>query len=210
MPLPWVKEEPKKIPVAKVPQQKILPSKKEANDKNIVESKPPKLQAEQEQPKKVKLSKLSSKINTGGISIKKTLQEKQNGADEIIQTATTTFDLEKLMPLWLAQAEKAKQEGKKSYHASLIKNQPVLKDNFIIELEVSNKVQEETVNKEKPALLEFLKEKLNNFSIQINTKVVEQKKEVHLYTDRDKFKELIKKNPDLLYLKEKLNLDFEF
>ena len=114
------------------------------------------------------------------------------------------------MVLWNEQAEIAKSENKKSYHASLTQKKPVLKENYLIEVFVNNKVQEETVQKEKPILLEFLRERLNNYSIEIQTVVKQMKKEVHLYTDRDKFKELVKTNPDLMYLKEKFNLDFEF
>jgi DNA polymerase-3 subunit gamma/tau len=107
-------------------------------------------------------------------------------------------------------AEKMKAEGKKSFHAALIKSEPVLKENYIIEMKVDNKVQEENLIKEKPILLDYLKAQLNNYSLQVNAIVTEQKTEVHLYTDKEKFKEMLKINPDLMYLKEKFNLDFEF
>lgn len=212
MPLPWVKDMPKQIPIAKIPQQKIVPPTQPKVEKTapVVETPPTKKETPPE-PKKIKLTGIGAgKIKTGGFSIKKTLEKNEQQNEEIINTAKDAFTLDDLMPLWQTQAELAKKEGKKSYHASLTKNQPILKENFVIELIVNNRVQEETVHKEKPALLEFLKEKLNNYSIQINTIVVEQEKEVHLYTDKDKFTELLKKNPDLLYLKEKFNLDFEF
>lgn len=208
MPLPWINQEVKKIPIAKVPIQESLPQPKVEKKVYIVE---PVVKKTEITPKKVSLSSFGNKLNTGGISIKKTLKEQEeNQPTELINTAATPFTIDDLMPLWQTQADKAKELGKKSYHASLTKSQPVVKEDYTIELTVYNRVQEETILKEKPELLEFLKEKLNNYSIQLNTYVVEQKEEVHLYTDRDKFKELVKKYPDLLYLKEKLNLDFEF
>jgi len=52
---------------------------------------------------------------------------------------------------------------------------------------------------------------LNNFSISIQSKLEKnENSEVFLYTDKEKFKKFAEQHPELLYLKEKLHLDFEF
>lgn len=215
MPLPWAKGTPTKFvftkPVAPTsnvgggavnipaqPKQQAQPSipKKEEPKKEVV---------------KVSIGKLGSKLKSSSISIKKTLEQKEKEAEEAVENTTATpFNFEQLMYHWNMFADKMKTEGKKSFHAALTKNKPVLKPNFIIEMMVDNKVQEENLIKEKPILLDYLKSQLNNYVLQVNATVTEQVKEVHLYTDKEKFKEMLKQNPDLLYLKEKFNLDFEF
>lgn len=216
MPLPWAKGTPTKfvftkplaptsnvgslaihIPVQPKPKvQPVAPPKKEEPKREVV---------------KVSIGKLGSKLKSSGISIKKTIEQKTKEAEEALENTTATpFTFDELMIHWNAFAEKMKAENKKSFHAALTKNAPVLKPNYIIEIEVDNKVQEENLIKEKPILLDYIKSKLNNYSIQVNATVIDQVKEVHLYTDKAKFIEMLKDNPDLLYLKEKFNLDFEF
>lgn len=85
---------------------------------------------------------------------------------------------------------------------------PVLKDNFIIELTVLNVTQEHDVQKHKNELLNYLKQCLNNFSIELNV-VVDKTIEVNVaFTPQDKLKRLIEKNPLVEELKNKLDLGF--
>lgn len=222
MPLPWVKELPKKIKLATIPNAPVVKkqaspanSNNQASPATVSKTPNPALPKKEKKPKptlkKVSLGKLGKKLNTGGISIKQTLKEKEEEkSDTFINTAADPFTFDHLMRLWNVKVEEAREQNKKSLHASLTKHKPVLNKDYSIDVFVDNKVQEETVNKYKPEFIEFLKLKLNNYSILLNVKVTEQKIEVHLYTDRDKFIELIKINPDLAYLKDKFNLDFEF
>ena len=55
-----------------------------------------------------------------------------------------------------------------------------------------------------------MKSKLNNFHIHLNVVVTEHVKEVIAYTDQEKFKKMVEKNPALKTLKDKLNLEIEF
>ena len=60
------------------------------------------------------------------------------------------------------------------------------------------------------ALLGFLKEELNNYSINLAIEITEKlETEDLIYTESDKFKYLSEKNPELELLKKKFNLDFE-
>jgi len=64
------------------------------------------------------------------------------------------------------------------------------------------------INTIKPELVSFLRKELKNSKIQLNTIITEKVKGVVIYTDEEKYEELLKKNPSLALLKQKFNLDF--
>ena len=57
---------------------------------------------------------------------------------------------------------------------------------------------------EKPDLLTYLRTCLNNFAIDIDFPLTESKESNKLYTSEDKFKYMLEKNPQLMYLKKVL------
>jgi DNA polymerase-3 subunit gamma/tau len=76
---------------------------------------------------------------------------------------------------------------------------------------LDNKVQEEVINDEKTKLLRYFKSQLENDSISLTVKVTPLKEEeMKAYTAEDKFKKMVKKNPDLLNLKDKFDLEIDF
>lgn len=119
------------------------------------------------------------------------------------------FSIEELMENWLRFAEMMRKE--KPRMATTIKaSNPVIKDDFVIEIEMSNKVQEDDFNLMiKADLANFLRQELKNDNLKIVTFVPETNKEKALYTDEDKYKYLSEKNPNINKLKQRLNLDFE-
>ena len=67
------------------------------------------------------------------------------------------------------------------------------------------------VEKEKIDLHEFLRNKLQNDTIEVITKIQEKTDEERIpYTNKDKYEQMAKENPKLQNLKEKLGLDFDF
>ena len=119
------------------------------------------------------------------------------------------FSIEELMENWLRFAEMMRKE--KPRMATTIKaSNPVIKDDFVIEIEMSNKVQEDDFNLMiKADLANFLRQELKNDNLKIVTFVPETNKEKALYTDEDKYKYLSEINPNINMLKQRLNLDFE-
>lgn len=91
---------------------------------------------------------------------------------------------------------------------STLSNAPVLKDNFLLELEIENSLQEDLISNIKPELLTWLRIELKNSMIQLNTVYTENSKGRVIYTDAEKFDELMKKNENLALLRQKFNLDF--
>lgn len=119
------------------------------------------------------------------------------------------FSIEKLMENWFCFAEKMRKE-KPRMATTLKASNPVIKDDFVIEIEMSNKVQEDDFNHMiKADLANFLRHELKNDNLKIVTFIPETNKEKALYTDEDKYKYLSEKNPNINILKQRLNLDFE-
>ena len=57
---------------------------------------------------------------------------------------------------------------------------------------------------------EYLRKKLENDAIEVITKIQENNKERVPYTNKDKYEQMAKDNPNLNTLREKLGLDFDF
>lgn len=85
---------------------------------------------------------------------------------------------------------------------------PSFSDDYQFILNIENTVQEEMVRTIKPNLVTFLRKELKNSSIDISTRIVEKSGEKMIYSDDEKYAEMVKKNPDLLLLRQKFNLDF--
>ena len=73
-----------------------------------------------------------------------------------------------------------------------------------------NTFQETLINTIKVDILSFLREKLDNNSIQLLGELKETDEKKIIYTNRDKFDHMAEKNPKLRELKERLGLDTEF
>lgn len=91
---------------------------------------------------------------------------------------------------------------------STLSKVPELKEESELYMELDNSIQNDLVNSIKPELVSFLRRELKNSKIELVTKVTEKIKNRIIYTDTDKFEEMVKKNPSLLKLKQKFNLDF--
>ena len=59
-------------------------------------------------------------------------------------------------------------------------------------------------------LVQFLRKELDNDHIVIRTELEEMKEEKKLYTSTDIFDYMVKQNPDLKDLKDRLGLDFDY
>jgi len=70
-------------------------------------------------------------------------------------------------------------------------------------------VQENLFRDERPNLLNYLRTTLKNFDIEINARVDEVAVVKRPYTASEKFQHMAAKNPALVELKTKFNLDFD-
>jgi DNA polymerase-3 subunit gamma/tau len=87
---------------------------------------------------------------------------------------------------------------------------PRLLPNFIIELDIENKLQDDLLQIEKVDLLNFLRTELKNFSIELQTRILEQIQKKRLYTSNEKYQHMLEKNPNLEEFRKRFNLDLDF
>ena len=89
-----------------------------------------------------------------------------------------------------------------------LSNTPDLLDGNKLLLKIGNSVQEEEVRLIKPDLIGFLKRELRNSDIELSTSIERIETERTHFNDSEKLQILIQKNPELMELKQKFNLDF--
>ncbi len=119
------------------------------------------------------------------------------------------FNGEQLNKVWTYFTESiAKQYP--NFYSTLKKRKPVLKEEFVVELVIDNKVQEMEIKERKPELLEFLRNELRNSFIQVETRIAENQDDTTPYLPDEKFLAMAKKNPHLKKLKDKLELDLDY
>ncbi|MFL2569663.1 MAG: DNA polymerase III subunit gamma/tau [Flavobacteriales bacterium] len=121
------------------------------------------------------------------------------------------FSQEDLNEKWVQYANEKENVGKHNLLSVLRDKKAILKENFNLCITLDNKVQEEVLNDEKTKLLGYLKTQLENDSISLTVDIIPPKEEeMKAYTSEDKFKKMVKKNPDLLNLKYKFDLEIDF
>lgn len=122
------------------------------------------------------------------------------------------FTMAQLWKAWEKYAQIIKDKDQQSYFATLSKHNPILKEKFQIEFLVDNHVQFDDVERDKANLLEVVREELKNWKVQLRVVIDEEEGDDgdSLYDPYSKFEAMIKENPALGQLKEKLDLDIDY
>jgi DNA polymerase III subunit gamma/tau len=107
---------------------------------------------------------------------------------------------------WKEYAEERKSQVAE-YH---LLNRDFEFNGHLITIHLTNPIEEPLLLSIKTGLVEFLRLKLNNNSIQVTGVLQEFQSNKIAYTNKDKFDYLAQKNPILLQLKEKFGLDPDF
>jgi hypothetical protein len=176
----------------------------------------PKLPTRTEPPKNVQPRKIAKRTsrNLGVPSIKEALQgrfaEDQISAKEQHQIYNRAdeeddFTKEELQEKW--EQFTTRFEDRPNLKSTL-SGMPEIHEDYKLLIEIENTVQENLINSIKPELVSWLRKELRNSKIQLLTKIAQKVKGRIIYTDSEKFDEMIKKNPQLAVLKQKFNLDF--
>lgn len=106
-------------------------------------------------------------------------------------------------------ADEKSKAGFKQLYATLTSSKIFL-NQFTVVIELSNEVQKEMLTNIKQDMLDELRRLLNNKQTQLDIKVSEIMGEVKAYKPSDKFKQMAEKNPFLLELKKRFDLDIEY
>jgi hypothetical protein len=156
---------------------------------------------------KTSRTKSTLKVPTLNSLLQNREQPKTEGAKEAPAVAANQpYTFEQLKGVWLAFAEQ-----RKKYRAEyqLLTQEIELNESSVI-LHLHNPVQETLLDGLKGDLMQFVREKLNNFSIQITGELKYNDNKKVIYTNREKFEHLAEKNPYLKELRDRLGLDSDF
>lgn len=120
------------------------------------------------------------------------------------------FTNKQLWEVWNAYTDKVQESDRMSLHATMTKNQPILKDNFQIEFLLDNEIQKIDLDAERGELVNFLRERLNNRKITLITIVRDEIDEVTPYYPEEKYRDMVKRNPLLQQMRTMWELDIDF
>lgn len=120
-----------------------------------------------------------------------------------------SFTSTQLMEAWNAYVESHSKESN-NYYITLSKRKPRIENGNLLVLELDNKIQEDAVLEHKKEILDFLRNRLQNFGIELECQVIQVTTEQKAYTNTDKFKKMAGVNPAILKLKEDFDLEVEY
>lgn len=167
-----------------------------------------------EEPKQLQFPKPNLKLEprrTSALSIanidnqKEAVKKNLDFVDESL-LPTEVFTSEQLLLLWNEFSHSQLQSGKKLKNAVLTSSEPTCNGNEI-SYQVASKNMKEQFLHLAPQLLQFLKEKLNNYSISFQVEVLETIQHKYAHTPKEKYELLSKKNPELDLLRERFKLE---
>lgn len=139
----------------------------------------------------------------------KTKEEKEVEIIEVTGNEKEDFTQEDFIEAWVNYSKLVKSENKMSLVTLMDNYTPTLKENFVIELQIESKFQAGELLHEKTGILNYLRTQLHNFSIQLETVIVEQMENKKPYTSTDKYLFMVKKNPKLEDFRKTFNLDLD-
>ncbi|MDD3721862.1 MAG: DNA polymerase III subunit gamma/tau [Lutibacter sp.] len=126
--------------------------------------------------------------------------------EEVDGLPKDAFSEGKLLQLWEAYSNLLMDDGKKSVASIMNSNAPRL-ENGIIHFQLPNAMMKDQLDRAKQPLLKYLREKLNNYKIDVVVDVNEEETKKYAYTPDEKYQKLKEKNSALELLKKTFDLD---
>lgn len=122
----------------------------------------------------------------------------------------TPFSHQQLDEMWKAYVSNHIDKKNRSLYLTLNSRVPELKDGFVLDFPIENKIQKQQIESVSLDLVNYLREKLNNYSIVLKTPVQEIEKEKTYYSAEERYKYLAEKFPIIEKLRKKLDLDIDY
>ena len=166
---------------------------------------------EEPKPKLVKPILRTAERRSSSLSLKSVHQKKDEKKTVIEENYDNhpkdVFTEKKLQELWKTYITILQKKGESSMASIVGTDVPVLADSFKIQFTLPNKLMQDQFKKGRPKLLKFLREKLNNYGISIESKVNETIEKKFAYTPQEKYNKLKEMNPLLEKLRQTFELD---
>lgn len=198
----------------KVETNQTVKSSEESPKTNImVTADAPILQEEEkkEPVKRIELNNLPKRVSGLSISSLKAKKDHQNNKSAPIKEEDlpkTPFTEEQMQLLWDEFVKKLDVKGKKILAANLQADVPkLLEGSTTISIELPNSTMKKEVEREQSLMLNFLKEKLQNYDITLQITVNEAHAKKFAFTPEEKYEKLREKNPAIDLLRKEFDLD---
>jgi len=151
------------------------------------------------------------RIKSSTISISGILDdEKEDDEKQRSSIIEEDFSETEMIKVWNDFANIKKEDGRTNLFITLTALPPNLKDKNKIEIKISNDAQQKLLNENRVELMEYLRKKLKNDTIEVVTFITEEIKSDIPYTPTDKFNKMIEKNTFLKILRDELGLDPDY
>ena len=108
---------------------------------------------------------------------------------------------------WDDYVKKIDNEGKKILGSALGSDTPRLKGKNTIWIELANDTLKKEVERDQYPLMEYLKEHLNNYHIELYITINEEVAKQYAFTPQEKYEKLREKNPLIDRLRMEFDLD---
>ncbi|MBU2020069.1 MAG: hypothetical protein KJ941_10540 [Bacteroidetes bacterium] len=159
-----------------------------------------------------KLTVPSGQLNTSHLSINELYSREKDKSNSIApeNLPRESFSTDQMKMLWKQFAFQMKEKGKDTVYHAMNKRNPVLLDGCNIQIEIDNIAQEGSMQRINQDLLDFLRDGLKNYDIQLqiiladNPEMGEQS-----LMPKDQFTALARKFPNLHSFRSAFNLDFD-
>lgn len=146
--------------------------------------------------------------DTPSIFGKKKSKESDDDASPVLDKKETEFSEEDLQKTWKKFAEQKTDAGDTE---RLVLSKSVKKgDSHSVIIMLGSQLEVSFLEKFDTELVQYFRAELENDHIVLRTEIAEIKDEKKLYTSTDIFDYMVKQNPDLKDLKDRLGLDFDY
>jgi len=181
----------------KIEEYKTEKKLKEEPKKPVKEIVKPILTTERRRPSALSLTSINRQKEIANIEVE---------AEIVEGLPTDSFELVKIIQLWKEYAGTLLTQGKKILSSILTIGTPTV-NGLIIHYELPTSLMKEQLEREKPNLVKFIREAINNFKVDIVIDVNEEETKKYAYTPQEKYEKLKEKNKDLEILKKTFDLD---
>ena len=166
---------------------------------------------EEYQPPKIQIGNLEKRVSGLSLSSIKIKKEHENTkAPEIAHEdlPKDSFSEEDMQKHWDDFVHQLESQGRKILASNLQTDVPKLKSDDTIWIELPNSTMKKEIEREQNLMLDYLKQKLNNYSITLQITVNEEVAKKFAFTPAEKYEKLKEKNPAIDLLRKEFDLDF--
>ena len=150
--------------------------------------------------------KRSSSLSLKSVERQKEINDIEVEVIDYSSMPTTEFTDIQVLKAWKEYVDNLIENGKKSI-ASIMNADTPRVENSNIHITLPNKLMQSQLNSQKPRILKVIRQKLNNYGVDLIIDVNEIQEKKYAYTPQEKYQKLKEKNPFIAEFRKKLDLD---